>query len=63
MSDDRIMALEETVAHQTRTIEELSDQVAQQWRLIEQLRRALDSMGDHMADMAEPTPVTRPPHY
>ena len=63
MSNDRITALEEIVTHQARTIEELSDQVAQQWRLIEQLRRAMDNMGNRLADMAEPTPVTKPPHY
>jgi len=57
------MALEEIVAHQTRTIEDLSDQLAQQWRMIDQLKRALDTMGDRLADMAEPAPVTRPPHY
>ena len=37
-TDERITHLEETVAHQAKTIEELSDQLAEQWKVVEQTR-------------------------
>ncbi|MGZ3304312.1 MAG: SlyX family protein [Asticcacaulis sp.] len=67
MSDDRITALEELTAHQARTIDELSDQVSEQWKVIEQLRRTVERLGERLIGLedttAEAAPVTRPPHY
>ncbi len=67
MNDDRLTALEELTAHQAKTIDELSDQVSEQWKTIERLRRTLERLGEQMVGLeertAEATPVTRPPHY
>ena len=64
---DRIAALEEAVAHHERTIEELSGQIAEQWKTIDGLRRVIERMGERIegleAGSGEPAPVTRPPHY
>ena len=68
MSDtDRLMALEELTAHQARTIDELSDQLADQWKTIDQMRRALERLGERLIGLEDRTgeaaPVTPPPHY
>ncbi len=39
---ERITLLEETIAHQARTIDELSEQIAEQWKVVEQTRAKLD---------------------
>ena len=65
--DDRLTQLEELTAHQARTIDELSDQVSAQWKTIDQMRRTLERLGEHLNGLeertAEAAPVTRPPHY
>lgn len=69
MSNDseRITQLEETIAHQAKTIEELSDQLAQQWTVVEQVRTKLDRLTERFLSLEEQsldTPAnTRPPHY
>ncbi len=67
MSEDRIAALEEAVAHHERAIGELSDQVAEQWRTIDGLKRIIERLGERIegveAGFGETAPVTRPPHY
>lgn len=66
-SDSRIAALEEHVAHQARTIEELSDQLAEQWKVVEQMRTKLDRLTERFLVLEEGSldapPITRPPHY
>lgn len=66
-SSDRIAALEEHVAHQDRAIEELSDQLAEQWKVVEQLRAKLDQLTERFLVLEEGSleapPNTRPPHY
>lgn len=63
----RIAALEEHIAHQDRTIEELSDQLAAQWKVLEQMRAKLDQLADRFLvleeNALEAPPITRPPHY
>ncbi|MBL4619421.1 MAG: SlyX family protein [Alphaproteobacteria bacterium] len=72
MSDDalltRIEKLEERSAFQEHTIEELSDAITDQWKLIDKLKREvgrltdeLKEVGDNMAQGAGREPP--PPHY
>ncbi|MGN7294407.1 SlyX family protein [Rhizobium sp. SAFR-030] len=64
---DRILALEETVAYQARTIDELSEQLAEQWKVVEQTRAKLDRLTERFLSLEETSldaPAnTRPPHY
>ena len=64
---ERIARLEEHVAHQAHTIEELSDQLADQWRVVEQVRTKLDRLTERFLLLEEGSreapAVTRPPHY
>ena len=64
---ERIARLEEHVAHQANTIEELSDQLSEQWRVVEQLRTKLDRLTERFLALEEGSleapAITRPPHY
>lgn len=64
---DRLTALEIRAAEQEKTIEELSGQIAEQWKTIEGLRRKLDALTDRflvLEEQAAPdVPVTKPPHW
>ncbi|WP_457581896.1 SlyX family protein [Ensifer canadensis] len=66
-AEDRVTRLEETVAHQAKTIEELSDQLAEQWKVVEQTRAKLDRLTERFLSLQEQSidapPITRPPHY
>lgn len=66
-SEARIIALEETVAHQAKTIEELSDQLAEQWKVVEQTRAKLDRLTERFLTLEEQSldapAITKPPHY
>ncbi|WEZ84865.1 SlyX family protein [Rhizobium sp. 32-5/1] len=63
----RLIQLEETVAHQTKTIEELSDQLAEQWTVVEQVRAKLDRLTERFLTLEEQSidaPANAPPpHY
>lgn len=65
--EDRILRLEETVAHQARIIEELSDQITEQWKVVEQTRAKLDRLTERFLSLEEQSleapAITRPPHY
>ncbi|MCQ2005819.1 SlyX family protein [Rhizobium sp. NRK18] len=68
MSDEnRIITLEETVAHQAKVIEELSDEIAEQWKVVEQVRAKLDRLTERFLSLEEQSldapPITKPPHY
>lgn len=69
MSDDskRITRLEETIAYQAKIIEELSDQLAEQWKVVEQTRAKLDRLTQRFLSLEEQSvdapAITRPPHY
>ncbi len=66
-AEDRVTRLEETVAHQAKTIEELSDQLAEQWKVVQQTRAKLDRLTERFLSLEEQSidapPITRPPHY
>lgn len=65
--EERLVKLEELAAHQAKVIEELSDQLADQWKTIEQMRMKLDRLTERFLELEEASreaaPVTRPPHY
>jgi SlyX protein len=65
--EERLVRLEELAAHQTKVIEELSDQLAEQWKVIEQTRAKLDRLTERFLSLEESSleapPITRPPHY
>lgn len=68
VSDEtRLMQLEELAAHQARVIDELSDQIAEQWKVVEQTRAKLDRLAERFLSLEESTreatPITKPPHY
>ena len=64
---ERIARLEEHVAHQAKAIEELSDQLTQQWKVVEQTRAKLDRLTERFLSLEEQSldapAITRPPHY
>ncbi|RWX76602.1 hypothetical protein EPK99_13010 [Neorhizobium lilium] len=68
MSDEaRLVRIEELAAHQAKVIEELSDQLAEQWKLLEQTRAKLDRLTERFLSLEETSleapAITRPPHY
>ncbi len=66
-TENRISRLEELVAHQALTIDELSDQLAEQWKIIDALRNKHELLINRFAALEEQTfdaPAdARPPHY
>jgi SlyX protein len=64
---DRLTTLEIRSAEQERTIEELSGQIAEQWKVIERLQKKLDALTERFLTLEENTgpdiPVTKPPHW
>lgn len=62
-------SLEETIAHLTRTVDELSDVVARQDGEIARLRRQVDALlereAERIADEGGSVPLadSRPPHW
>jgi SlyX protein len=67
MPADRLTTLEIRAAEQEKTIEELSGQVAEQWKVIDRLRKALEHLTDRFADLEEQAgprhEAGKPPHW
>lgn len=67
MSDHRITALEIRAMEQERVIEELSGQVAEQWKVIERLQAKLDALTERFLAVEQNAVVapeaTKPPHW
>ena len=67
MPEDRLTTLEIRAAEQERTIEELSGQIAEQWKVIERLQKKLDALTERFLSLEEvATPgheITKPPHW
>ncbi|KQS65690.1 hypothetical protein ASG39_10255 [Rhizobium sp. Leaf371] len=65
--ETRMTTIEETIAHQARTIEDLSQQLADQWKIMEQVRTKLDRLTERFLTLEETSleapAITRPPHY
>lgn len=66
MTEDRVTALEERIAHQEQTIEDLNAAILSLWKEIELLRRQLGKFGDQLSQVAADVPQAPeppPPHY
>jgi len=66
MSDPRITTLEETVAHQTKVIDELSGEIARQWETIRALQKRFDVLSERFLALEEAStaaPENRPPPH
>jgi SlyX protein len=67
MSEDRLRALEELTAHQAKTIDELSAEIALQGENLRRIQKKLDAMAERFMALEETvTPAaeaTRPPHW
>ena len=63
----RLEDLEVLSAHQSQTIEDLSQELARAFETIDQLRRGLTALGhrfQELEDTATPrAEITKPPHY
>lgn len=64
---DRLTTLEIRNTEQERVIEELSGQIAEQWRVIERLQKKIDALSERFLALEEQSageiPVTKPPHW
>ena len=65
--EDRIARLEELAAHQANMIDELSEELAKQWKTVDMLRHKQEKLIERFLALeeqsAEAPPVTKPPHY
>ena len=68
MEDARLIELEIRLTHQEATLQALNDVIADQQRLIDQLRKEVEGLKSQMrdissTDVAAPWEETPPPHY
>ena len=65
--DGRVTALERAIAHQARTVEELSDEIRRQGETIDRLEKTLRALAQRFLDLEDNSmgqPENgRPPHY
>ena len=65
--EDRLTTLEIRAAEQEHVIEELSGQIAEQWKIIERMQKKLEVLTERFLTLEEQTlpdtPVTKPPHW
>jgi SlyX protein len=64
---ERLTTLEMLHAEHERTVEDLSAQVVEQWKVIERLQKKVDALAERFLALEEQTapdvPVTKPPHW
>jgi SlyX protein len=68
MEDPRLVDIEIRLTHQEATLQALNDVIADQQRLIDQLRKQVETLQRQMRDMssagiASPWEEPPPPHY
>lgn len=67
MPADRTVDLEIRTAEQERIIEELSAQIADQWKVIERMQKKLDTLAERFVALEEQSApaheATKPPHW
>ncbi|HSO48468.1 MAG TPA: SlyX family protein [Rhizobiaceae bacterium] len=66
-AQERLHALEELTAHQSKAIEELSSEMAVQGEMLRRMQKKLDAMAERFMALEEtvtpPAESTRPPHW
>ncbi len=66
-ASERVTELEIEIAHQARTIEELSSEMARQGGEIDRLHKTLKALAERFLALEESAlprhEITRPPHY
>lgn len=64
---DRLTTLEIRTAEQEKIIDELSGQIAEQWKVIERMQRKLNTLTERFLELEEQSapdvPITKPPHW
>jgi SlyX protein len=64
---DRLTTLEIRNAEQEKAIDELSGQLAEQWKVVDRLQKKLDALTERFLSLEESSapdvPVTKPPHW
>lgn len=60
---DRVLDLELHVAQLESVNEDLSDEIAKQWTVIDKLMRTMASLNDRLEGVEEPAEVQKPPHW
>jgi SlyX protein len=64
---ERLMMLEIRIAEQEKTIDELSGQIAEQWKVIERMQHKLGTLTERFLALEEQSapdiPITKPPHW
>ena len=67
VSKSELDRMQEMLAHHEKTVEELSTQLADQWRVISQMENQLEVLTRRFVSLEEnslPAPeITKPPHY
>ena len=67
LPDPRIINLEIALAHQAKTIEDMSGIIAEQWQAIDRLTKKLDALTSRFLTLEESAApsieVTKPPHW
>ena len=67
MPADRLTTLEIRSAEQEKTIEDLSGQLAEQWKTIDRLQKKLDTLAERFVSLEEQSApgheATKPPHW
>lgn len=68
MSDEKLMEIETTLAHQEKTITDLSDVMNDQWREIEALKRQLKMANNKIEELesnvgGDDQSNVKPPHW
>lgn len=65
--ETRLTELEIRITEQEKIIEDLSGEIAEQWKVIDSLRTKLNALTTRFLELEEQTqpdiPVTRPPHW
>jgi SlyX protein len=66
-ASERLTTLEIRIAEQDKTIDELSGQIAEQWKVIERMQYKLDTLTERFLALEEQSapdiPITKPPHW